>query len=115
MPKLDRALRGSVVEPKQSAEPLAALDPTASSRVVDRRVDEPVANALVIPLAVVVRDVLTDRASQARFPNRNDLCQALGLDRSHESLRVGVQIRASARKPHGMHSRMLERLSEGNA
>ena len=66
----------------------------------------------MIALAVVVLDVLTNRSSKMRFTDRNDLCQALRFDRSNESLGICVQIRAAARKPHGMHSRTVEDFSE---
>ena len=108
MPKLGRALRGSSIEAKKPTEPLAALDPTVSSGTVDG-VDEAIVDPLVIALAVVVRDVLAHRSPKVRFTNRNDLCQALGLDRSHESLRVRVQIGAPAREPYRMDTGALER------
>jgi hypothetical protein len=54
-----------MIEAKKSTEPLAALDPATSSRVTDRRFDEPVADSLVIPLAVVVRNVLANSSPLA--------------------------------------------------
>ena len=66
----------------------------------------------MIALRVVVLDVLTDQLSKVTFADRNDLCQAFRLDRSNESLGVGIQIRAAARELHRTHPRALERLSE---
>jgi hypothetical protein len=66
----------------------------------------------VIALALVVLDMFTDRASQVRFPDRDNLRQTLRLDRSNEPLGVGVQVRTAARKPHGAHPGRLERFSE---
>jgi hypothetical protein len=109
VPKLDRALRSAAVVAKQSTEPLATLDPTAESRFLDRRFDEPVAYPLVIPLGVVVHHVLTNRPPKVRFPDRDHLRQALRLDRSDESLGVRVQIGASAGEPDWMDAGALER------
>ena len=55
-----------------------------------RRIDKTVPDPLVIALALVVLDVLTDRSSKMRFTDRNDLRQALRFDRSNESLGVRV-------------------------
>src|SRR5688572_1295788 len=101
-----------MIEAKQPAEPLATLDTLASPRDVARRFDEPVPDSLVIALSVVVRDVLTDRSPKVRFADRDDLRQTLRLDRSNESLRIRVEIRAAAREPYGMHTRALERCAK---
>ena len=64
--------------------------------------------------AIAVRgvDVLAHRSSKMTFTNRNDLRQALRLDRADESLCVRVEIRAAARKPHVTHTKTFENLSE---
>ena len=66
----------------------------------------------MIALAVVMIHVLAHRPPKVAFPNRNDLRQALRLDRSNEPLRVGVQIRAPARKPQGADAGAAQDLSE---
>jgi hypothetical protein len=73
VPKPRRALCGSAVVPEHSSESLAAFDRADSSRFDEGRVDEPVADPLMIPLAVVVLDVLTNRSPKGRFTERNDL------------------------------------------
>ena len=61
--------------------------------VIDQLVSEP----LMIPLDVVVLHVLLHRVAQMTFAQRDNLGQALGLDRLDESFRIGVQVRAGAR------------------
>src|SRR5262245_24723920 len=102
-----------MIETQQPTEPFATLDSIAPSGVIGRRFDEPVADSLVIALSMVVRDVLTDCSPKVRFPDRDHLRQAFRLDRSNESLRIRVQIRAAAREPYRMHTGALERC--GNA
>jgi len=79
-----------MVVPKKPAEPLSTLDRAAGACVVDGRINEPIVDSLVIAIAVVVRDVLAHCSSKVPFPDRNNLRQALRLDRSNESLRVSV-------------------------
>src|SRR5216117_183657 len=67
-----------------------------------RRVDEPVADPLVIALAVIVLDVLADHPANVGLPDRNDLRQALRPDGSNESLGIRVQIWAAAREPNAL-------------
>jgi hypothetical protein len=108
VPKLRRPLRGSAVEPEKPAKSLAALDRTASSRLISRRFDQLVANSLVIALAVVVLDELAHDASKVAFPDRNHLRQRLRLDGPNESLGIGVQIRTAPWELHGTYSGTLE-------
>src|SRR5262249_30876068 len=59
-------------------------------------VDEAIVDPLVIPLAVVVRDVLADCGSQVRFADRDHLRQAPDLidrtNRSAYALRFGLRL-----------------------
>ena len=72
MPKLNRALRGPGVVSQQPTESFTAFDRTAPARDIGRRIDEPIANSLVIAFAVVVRDVLPNGLSNMPFSDRND-------------------------------------------
>jgi hypothetical protein len=56
---------------------------------------KPVVESLVVPLAVVVHEVLTDRSPQMSFAQRHDPVHAFAFDREHESLGVCVQVRTS--------------------
>jgi len=60
-------------------------------------------------LVVIVPDVFTHRAPKMAFAEQNNLSQALRLDRTHETLGVRVEVRASARKPHEPDARTLDR------
>src|SRR2546425_11433605 len=82
---------GPVVEVEEPAEP--RVPPHATPPIDDRRsLDESIAEALVIPFAVVVRNVLRHRASEVPFADRNQPVEAFFRDRSHEALRIGVRI-----------------------
>ena len=90
MPKLSRPLRRPPVIPKHPAQPFPAFYSTIAAPLAIRTFDQLVAKALVIPLAMVVRDVLRDASAKMALSKRNDLCQTLGLDRPNEPLRIGV-------------------------
>lgn len=49
----------------------------------------------MIALAVIVLDELRDCEAEVALTERNDLVEALGLERKHKPLRDGVQIGAS--------------------
>jgi hypothetical protein len=59
--------------------------------------DELIAQALMVPLGVIVVEVSLDRPAQRVFIKKDDPGQALGLDASHESLDVDIQVRAAGR------------------
>ena len=87
-----------------------AEDPTESFAPADGAVARPrerqrndVAEALVVPLVVIVFDVLANERSQVLLTERDDVPQALGLDRTDEALGVRVQVRASRRKAKQLH------------
>ena len=76
---------------KEPAEPLTTPNPLAANR---RRpaVDEFVAEPLVIPLPVVMRDELGDRPAEITFTERDHPVEALVLDRAREALRVRIGV-----------------------
>ena len=96
-----------MVEPEKPAHPLATFDRTVSPYCIGSRADESVSDPLVVAPAVVVLNILANQSSKVAFPDRNDLRQTLRLDRSDESLGMGVQIRATARELHGTDARTL--------
>jgi hypothetical protein len=52
---------------------------------------------------VILLDVFPHDGSKMPLANRNDVTQALGLDRPDEPLGVGVQVRASRRQAQQLH------------
>ena len=63
-----------------------------------QRSDQLVSETLVVPLGVVVTDVFVDRGSEMIFSEGDYPVEALLLDREHETLGMGVQIRAARRE-----------------
>ena len=59
-----------------------------------------VGQALMIPLAVIMRDVFGDRLSEVALADRDDSIEAFFHDRLHEALRVRVRIRRPIRRVH---------------
>ena len=87
-------LRGiSFLEVEETPEPLATADAAVRRS----------AQSLVVALGVVVLEELSDDAAQMIFAERDDVPQALLLDRANEPFRVGVQIRAARRQPQERH------------
>src|SRR5690606_30679036 len=72
-------------------------------------IDEFVAEALVIPLSMVVLGIFLHRVTELALPKRDDLRQAFRFDRPNESLGVRVQIWASRREHDGPDSRTRQR------
>ena len=56
--------------------------------------------------------VLLDDAPEVLLAKDHHAIQALGLDREHESLRDGVQIRAARRQPDRSDACTLQQLAE---
>jgi hypothetical protein len=75
-----RSCSTTIVEVKQSAEPLPALDRRiavgGSHRLLDRY-EQPVADTLVVPLAVVMRDIFRHSTPQVALTKGHQLAQAL--------------------------------------
>ncbi len=60
-------------------------------------IDKFIANALMVPLMVEVKQVLINSAAQVPFAEQDDLAEALLLDRSDEAFSIGVGIRCPVR------------------
>jgi hypothetical protein len=102
-----------MVVAQQSAESLTTPHrPVAGDDVSVRGFDEAIADALVRLLGVVVGYVLLKRAPEVRFAERNDVIEALGANREHEALGMGVQVRAPGRKAHDLATAVLQEPSE---
>lgn len=87
---------------KDAAQPFLAHDSGTHVDHARRFLDQLIVEPLMIPLDVVVLCVLLHRVAQVLLSQWNDLVQTLRLDRTHEARRVGIQIRASRGKFHGL-------------
>ena len=97
-------------------EPLRPRDATASRRTGHGEsdvfaindflgaCDEAINRSPAISLAVIVRHVLADSFTQMRFPEWRNALQAFLLGRPHESLGVGVLIRALRGQANRRHT-----------
>jgi hypothetical protein len=90
---------GAVVVAQEATEALATR--SRIGVVVDRRGDrgdQSAVEALVVPLEMVVLDELRDREPEVALTERNELAQALGLEREHKPLGDRVQVGALGRE-----------------
>ena len=58
----------------------------------------------MIALAMVVLDVLGDRAPEMALAERYDPIEAFLLDRPHEAFGVGIRVRRLVRSAHDLES-----------
>ena len=88
-----RPSRGlSAVEFEQAAEPLLALDIAMIAFVIAPRNGDDVAQPLVIPLFVKMRDVLGKSPTECFLAEDHKPAQVLNLHREHPALRERIQI-----------------------
>ena len=80
---------------EQSAQSLRDLDATHALGL--RSTDEPVPNALMTTLIVIVGGELRDRSDEGFSPQKDHLIQTLRPDRSHEPFGVGIHVRCLVR------------------
>src|SRR5205807_9025191 len=90
---------------QEPSEPFTTLNGTCTRCVwANRRKEEHVALALMIPLVMKMLHVLRQHMAKRGFPKQDEPRQALFLDRSDPPLRVGVEIRRPWRQGHTRHS-----------
>src|SRR6187200_763340 len=101
---------------QQSPEPFTALKWACTLCIlVDRRKEQHVALALMIPLVMKMRHVLRQRMPERGFPKEDEPRETLLLDRPHPALRVGVQIWRSRRQGHPCDPGCVDDLLKGRA
>ena len=84
---------------QEPPEPFTALDRACTLCVwADRRKEEYIALALMVPPVMKMRDILRQRTTERRFPKEDEPREALLLDGSHPALRIGVEIRRPRRQ-----------------
>jgi hypothetical protein len=71
--------------------------------------------ALMIPLFVIVRDILSQSSSERSLTEQDQFRHTLLFDRSNPSLRKGVQIRRAGRKPERLHASVPQDGSKAGA
>ena len=74
--------------------------------------DQPVPEALVVSLHVIMLNILVDRVSEVLPAEEDHSIKTLGLDRSDKSLGVSVQIRTFGWEPHATDARRCLRLGK---
>src|SRR5260370_10807403 len=94
--------RASVVIVQQSAQSFASSDGPVVVLRRWRRSEQSVVETLMVALKVIVLDECSDGAPQVPLAEQYELVQALALDRQHEPLGVGVQVRAVRRQPDAL-------------
>ena len=87
----------STIEVQHSTESLTALYPRSLHWQSGSGLEQSVLDALVIPLRVIVHYEFGDGTTQRSLPYENHPLQAFLLDRAHEALRMGIEIRRSGR------------------
>jgi hypothetical protein len=102
----------SLVEGEHAAKPFAPADAAAGRGRIAGGERDDVAQALMVALRVVVLHELAHDGAQVTFAERNDVPEALVLDRPNEPLGVGVQVRAPRRQAQQSYARDLEKAPE---
>ena len=83
---------GALVETQQSAKPLDAFYCAESGCRTISGLDQPVANALVVSLFVIMSGELAGGPPKGSFAEKDHPIQTFTLDRPDESFRVGVHV-----------------------
>ena len=96
-------LRSSaMVEAQHPTEPLGTFDGAEWRFGAFDRFDQPIVDPLVIPLPMIMSGVLASDLSQRSFSEEDHSTEALILDRSDESLGVGVQVGRAVGQADGL-------------
>jgi hypothetical protein len=66
--------------------------------------DELIAETLMIPLVVIIRQVRLEDVAKGRFSNHVSLLQSFLFDRAHEPFAVGIEIRTPWRQDDGLNA-----------
>ncbi len=83
----------AIVVPQHPAKPFATFHRSIYRSDFSQRIDQTIPNPLVVALVVIVGRELLHCPVQGPFAKEDHLIQAAFLDRSDESLRVGVGLR----------------------
>ncbi len=97
----------SLVEGEDATEPLASADATDGRGRIAGGEGDDVAKALMVALGVIVLHELVHDGAQMTLAERDDVPEALPLDRANEPLGVGVEVRAPRRQAQQSYARGL--------
>src|SRR5262252_7265346 len=93
-----------VQQPTETLLPANATDAVPRTSTLNQLVAQP----LMIPLAMIVRDILGDGSSQMALAERNQAIETFFFDRAHEAFRVGIRIRGLIRRLYDADSRLTQ-------
>jgi hypothetical protein len=82
----------SVVVSQQSTETPTTGNPASTVARQILRLDQPIGEALVIPLGMIVRHKFLDRDAQAVLPEKDYAVKAFGFQTEEEPLQVRIQV-----------------------
>ena len=100
-----------IVESQQTTEAFTALNGSRSA-FDPGKLDQLPAEALMIALPMIVLDVFLEDVPEMTLTQDHQPIEALGSDREHKALRVGIQVGAPIWKPHRPHACSLEQFTE---
>src|SRR5262249_22618508 len=106
------ASRRPLVVIEETSKPRTAANPSVG-RTSSRAVDKLVAQPLMIPFVMIVRDVFGNSPSEMPFADRNDPIKAFLYDRSHEAFGVRIRIGRLKRRLHYAESGLLQSSTHG--
>ena len=99
-------------------EPAETLTPANPADMVFRfgcTLDQLVAQALVVALAVIVRDELRDCPAEMTFAEWDHSVQALVLDRAHKAFRIRIRVGCLKRRLHDADPGLPQLRAHGRA
>lgn len=102
--------RCALVVIEEATESRTSPNPTVHGR--RRSGNQDVTKPLVIALAVVMRDVLCECATEMTFADRDDPIEALGLDGSYEAFGVRVRVGRTGGRLHDGNARIAEAFAD---
>ena len=107
-------LRGSIVITEEATHPLAPPN-AAVLRLNLHAVDQFIAEALMVALAMIVGHELGERATEMPLTERNHPIQAFLFDGPNKPLRMRIAVRRPKRCLDDAHTRRLEQIPNREA
>ena len=93
---------------EQTTESFVTSDVTVRPANFVARLNQSIAQALVIPFRVIVLEELTNGSSRSFLPEEDHAIQALTLQASHESFHVRIQVWTFGREEYDFCVRALK-------
>ena len=101
-----------MVEAQHPAEPLGAFNGARCRLDSVARLNHPVVDPLMIPLAEIVSGVLASCPSKRPFTEEDHSIETLIFDRSDESLGVGIQVRRTVGQAYNVDAGIVQEIPE---